>query len=97
MINPDYAIKSDHVHSIHSKSALSRKLVVNKIFYRSVKISHLAAFSRVLNLPVLQGCKMTDFNGKKFSHIQTQNPGLTDLARSVPDLQRFLVFLLHMP
>ena len=43
-INPDYAIKSDHTHSIHSKSALSRKLVVNKIiFYRSVKISHLAA------------------------------------------------------
>jgi hypothetical protein len=44
LLNPDYAMKSDHTHSIHSKSALSRKLVVNKIiFYRSVKNSHLAA------------------------------------------------------
>ncbi len=43
-MNPDFAIKSGHTHSIHTKSALSRKLVVNEIiFYRSVKISHLAA------------------------------------------------------
>jgi hypothetical protein len=35
---------------MHSKSAVSRKLVVNKIiFYRSVKISHLAALKNSEN------------------------------------------------
>jgi hypothetical protein len=46
ILNPDYAMNSDRTHSIHSKSALSRKFVVNKIiFYRSVKTSHLAALN----------------------------------------------------
>jgi hypothetical protein len=33
---------------------------------RSVKILHLAAFLGMPIFTVLQGCKMKDFNGKKF-------------------------------
>jgi hypothetical protein len=37
LLNPDYAVTSDHTHAIHSKSAVSRKFEMNEIiFYRSV-------------------------------------------------------------
>jgi hypothetical protein len=74
--NPDYAIKSDHTHSIRSKSAISKKLVVNKnIIYRSVKNSHLAALKNQENQHFRKGCKMTVFNGKKFSNILNAKSG----------------------
>jgi hypothetical protein len=32
-LNPDFAFEYGHTYSIHSKSALSRKLVVNEIVF----------------------------------------------------------------